>query len=237
MKKAISAILALMLAWAIALPAGALDEKFNMSYIYFGSPSDYSNLVDRTQDSVNEVAPAYFSLTKKGELVLTPAVSTEFVSKMHEKGILVVPYITNDWVQETGIAAMNNKHKLTDDLAAAVRKYDLDGINVDIENLTEKQRDDYVEFVRLLREKLPKGKRIVVAVAANPWGSTTGWAGSYDYAALAKYCDYLMIMAYDESYQGSKPGPVASISFVERSIQYALKHVSRDKLVLGLPFY
>jgi len=237
MKKAISAILALMLAWAIALPAGALDEKFNMSYIYFGSPSDYSKLVDRTQDSVNEVAPAYFSLTKQGELVLTPAVSTEFVSKMHEKGILVVPYITNDWVQETGIAAMNNKHKLTDDLAAAVRKYDLDGINVDIENLTEKQRDDYVEFVRLLREKLPKGKRIVVAVAANPWGSTTGWAGSYDYAALAKYCDYLMIMAYDESYQGSKPGPVASISFVERSIQYALKHVSRDKLVLGLPFY
>lgn len=229
--------LALVLALAFVLPAGALDYKFNMSYIYFGNSSDYAKLVSRTQDSLNEVAPAYFSLNTQGKLVLTPAVSADFVTKMHQKGILVVPYLTNDWVRDTGIAALKDKDALTTDLAAAVLKYKLDGVNIDIENVTETQRSDYVAFVRLLRDKLPAGKRIVVAVSANPYGSTTGWAGSYDYAGLAKYCDYLMLMAYDESYYGSKPGPVASLSFVEQSIQYALDQVSKEKIVLGLPFF
>lgn len=229
--------MALLLALAIALPAGALDYKFNMSYIYFGDSSDYTRLVSRTQDSLNEVAPAYFSLNTQGELVLTPAVSTDFVSNMHEKGILVVPYLTNDWVRDTGIAALRNMDKLIADLVAAVLKYNLDGVNIDIENVTEAQRSDYVDFVRLLRAKLPAGKRIIVAVPANPYGLTTGWTGSCDYAGLAQYCDYLMLMAYDESYSGSKPGPVASISFVERSIRYALGKVPKEKVVLGLPFY
>lgn len=47
-------------------------------------------------------------------------------------------------------------------------------------------------------------------MAANPKGWTTGWHGSYDYKSLAEYADYLMIMAYDESWNGSSEGPVAS---------------------------
>ncbi|MPM18672.1 hypothetical protein SDC9_65085 [bioreactor metagenome] len=237
LKKRISFALALMMAIAFLLPTDALDSKFSMSYIYFGDSGDFGSLVNGTGGSLSEVAPAYFSLTAQGELLLTPAVDPDFVKQMHEEGILVVPYITNDWVQTKGIAALNNMDKLTDDLAAAVAAYNLDGVNIDIENLTEAQRADYVAFVRLLREKLGPQKRIAIAVAANPWGSTKGFSGSYDYAGLAKYCDYLFLMAYDESYDGSPAGPVASLSFVERSVTYALSQVSKDKLVLGLPFY
>lgn len=237
LKKTVCILLALALFITFLLPAGAEDYKFSMSYIYFGGSSNYASLVNASRDSLREVAPAYFSLTAQGELVLTPAISADFVSKMHENGILVVPYLTNDWVRDKGIAALQNMDKLSTDLAAAVTKYNLDGVNIDIENVTEDERGGYVAFVRLLREKLGPQKRIAVAVAANPWGLTTGFAGSYDYTGLGQYCDYLMLMAYDESYTGSAAGPVASISFVERSIQYALTKISKDKLVLGLPFY
>jgi len=237
LKKILCIILGLALSVTFLLSAGAADNKLSMSYIYFGDSDNYGALVNRTRGSLNEVAPAYFSLDSQGELLLTPAVDEDFVSQMHEKGILVVPFLTNDWVQSKGIAALNNMDKLTDDLAAAVTNYKLDGVNIDIENLTEGEREDYVAFVRLLREKLGPQKRIAVAVSANPWGKTSGWAGSYDYAGLAKYCDYLFLMAYDESYESGPPGPVAGISFVERSIVYALSQVSKDKLVLGLPFY
>ena len=74
-------------------------------------------------------------------------------------------------------------------------------------------------------------------MAANPKGWTTGWHGSYDYKSLAEYADYLMIMAYDESWNGSSEGPVASYNFVERSIQYARRYVPAEKIVLGVPFY
>lgn len=70
-----------------------------------------------------------------------------------------------------------------------------------------------------------------------PKGWNTGWHGSYDYSALSKYADYLMIMAYDEHYQGSPAGPVAGMEFVEESIKYALKHVPKEKIVLGVPFF
>ncbi|NCA91723.1 glycoside hydrolase, partial [bacterium] len=114
--------------------------------------------------------------------------------------------------------------------------YNLDGINIDIENMTEVQRSAYVDFVRLLREKLPD-KVISVAVAGNPYEWNNGWQGSYDYAGLAAYCDYLIVMAYDEHYQNGPSGAVASMSFVENSIKYALTKVAKEKIVLGLPFY
>ncbi|GAA0310182.1 spore germination protein YaaH [Gracilibacillus halotolerans] len=47
-----------------------------------------------------------------------------------------------------------------------------------------------------------------------------------------------MMMTYDESYYGSDPGPVASLPWVERSIQYALNEgVEADKIVFGLAHY
>jgi spore germination protein YaaH len=218
--------------------AGALDYKFNMSFIYFGNSSGYTKLVDATQNSLNEVTPNYFSLDTAGNLVITNAASKSFVDAMHARGIRVVPYLTNDWVKTTGLNALNNREALAKALSKAADDYNLDGISLDFEGLGVSERDAYTDFVRLLYNELhPKGKTVTVAVAANPWGWTTGWQGSYDYAGLAQYCDYLMIMAYDESYAGSKAGPVSSLSFVEKSIQYAVSKAPTEKIVLGLPFY
>ncbi|MDP4108816.1 MAG: S-layer homology domain-containing protein, partial [Bacillota bacterium] len=105
------------------------------------------------------------------------------------------------------------------------------------ENLTELQRADYTRFVKLLREKIPPGKEVSVAVASNPWGTAKGWQGSYDYGALGEYADYIFIMTYDEHYSGGSPGAVASLNFVEKSIQYALRNVPKEKIVVGIPFY
>jgi hypothetical protein len=74
-------------------------------------------------------------------------------------------------------------------------------------------------------------------VAANPWGISTGWQGSYDYAGLARFCDYLMMMCYDEHYYGGSAGPISSMSFLEKSIKYAVSVVPKEQIVLGLPFY
>jgi hypothetical protein len=81
-----------------------------------------------------------------------------------------------------------------------------------------------------------------MCIRDSPYDWTTGWHGSYDYKKLADTLtgpnDYLMVMAYDESWNGGPVGPVASLSFVEDSIQYALnKQVPRGKIVLGIPFY
>ncbi|WP_449537989.1 LysM peptidoglycan-binding domain-containing protein [Ferdinandcohnia sp. Marseille-Q9671] len=221
----------------LRLPITA-SEVINLGYMYFGNTKEYVNTVNGTGHAVNIVSPSYFDINADGTLKLTYQVDPNFVETMHRQGIRVVPFLSNHWNREVGRAMLQNKELAAQQIADAIARYNLDGVNVDIENVSDVDQADYTEFVRLLREKIPPTKEVSVAVAANPNGWTKGWHGSYDYANLAKYADYLMIMAYDESYEGGAPGSVASYSWVEKSIQYALaQDVAPDKIVLGIAHF
>lgn len=209
-------------------------KRFNMSYLY--GNYNYIKLIRRTNNSVDEVSPSYFDLNADGSLLLNKVDET-FVSDAHKEGVRVTPFLSNHWDRSRGRAALSNIYKLSGQIVAAIEKYNLDGVNVDIENVTEVDRENYIKLVKTLREKLPTSKTVSVAVAANPNGWNKGWHASYDYEKLSEYADYIMIMAYDEHYESGEAGPVASIQFVENSIKYALNYVSKEKIVLGIPFY
>lgn len=214
------------------------SEVINLGYMYFGNTKQYISTVNSTGHTVNIVSPTYFDINPDGTLKLTYQVDPNFINTMHRQGIRVVPFLSNHWNRDVGRAMLQNKELAARQIADAVARYNLDGVNVDIENITEADRANYTEFVRLLRSMIPNTKEVSVAVAANPNGWNTGWHGSYDYKSLAKYADYLMIMTYDESYTGGPAGPVASTSWVEKSIQYAInQNVPRDKIVIGIAQY
>jgi len=212
------------------------NQRFNMSYAYFGNTQSYLKAVDRTKGSLNMISPSFLDIKEDGSLVVK--VDPQFVATMQNQGIKVVPFLSNHWNRSAGREALKNSEQLASQVAQVIEQFQLDGVNVDIENVTEIDRDNYTLFVKLLRAKIPKHKEVSVAVAANPKGWNKGWHGSYDYPKLAEYSDYLMIMSYDESYEGGTAGPVASLSFVEQSVQYALNQgVHSQKIVLGIPFF
>jgi spore germination protein YaaH len=213
----------------------AQAHKFNMSYLYFGNTQSFIEDVNGTKNSLHTVSPSYFDLSDDGTLD-TSRLSATFVREMHNRNIKVVPFLSNHWDQEKGRKALKNKEAFVKQLVDAIEKNNLDGVNVDFENLNETDREDYTAFMKLLSEQIPEEKEVSVAVAANPYGLKKGWQGSYDFESLAKYSDYLMIMAYDESYPGSAPGPVAGLPFVEKTIRDALSKAPADKLVLGISF-
>ncbi|WP_099191758.1 S-layer homology domain-containing protein [Tepidibacter mesophilus] len=212
-------------------------QKINTGYIYFGDKSKYEYAVNNTNDSLDTVYPSYFDIDQYGNLKITETLDKDFIKNMHNKGIKVVPFISNHWDRSLGRKALSNRYNLVNQIAEAIEKYDLDGVNIDIENVTDVDKESYTDFVKRLSENISGDKEISVAVAANPNGWTRGWHGSYDYEKLAIYSDYIFLMAYDESYIGGPEGPVASISFVEKSIKELLKHVDNDKVILGIPFY
>lgn len=209
-------------------------QKYIMTYLY--GTGNYLEMVEERGDNFNELSPSYFDIDENGNLKLNHIDKT-FVNKMKNKGIKVVPFLSNHWDRTIGRKAIQNYNELSSQIAEAVKLNGLDGVNVDIENLTEMDRENYTKLVEKLSEKLPKDKIISVSVAANPTGINIGWQGSYDYEKIAQYADYIMIMAYDEHYEGGSAGPVASIEFVEKSIQYALKKVEPGKIILGIPLY
>ncbi len=226
-------------ALALTIPFSQITAKgprYAMSYLYFGSLADQIEYISLSQDTLAVVSPSYFDITETGALQIN-TIHSAFVQTMHQKGIKVVPFLSNHWDRQAGVAALNRVEQLAQQIAEAIETYDLDGVNVDIENVTQEQRAQYTRLVQLLRQKIPANKEVSVAVAANPNGWQTGWQGSYDYQALGEAADHLFIMSYDEHYQGGPSGPVASLDFVERSIQYALQYVPADKIVLGIPFF
>ncbi|MDQ0255754.1 spore germination protein YaaH [Evansella vedderi] len=228
----------------------AQTEKFNMSYIFFGNPSTYIQQVDDTKGSLYVASPNYFDINKNGDLeIIEWRINTSFINEMHRRGKKVVPFLANHWDITAGVNGLEKRDKLARDIAAAIERYNLDGVNVDIEGVprsgnhsgvTRNYRDEHTDLIRLLRQYIPKHKEVSVAVAGNPNGWTTGWHGFYDYKGMAQHADYLMIMAYDESWASpdSPIGPVSSLSFFERSLQFAINEgVPKNKIVNGLPFY
>ena len=232
----ISGVLVATFAFSSLLSAFAANDRYTMGYLYSGTDVQQIEYVNQANNALDTVSPSYFDIQEDGSLKLN-YLSSFFIESMHEKGIKVVPFLSNHWNRTAGINALKDVESLSTQLADYIEEYDLDGINVDIENVTHEQRDSYTELVRLLREKIPADKEVSVAVAANPNNWQTGWHGSYDYTALARYADHLVIMAYDEHYEGGEAGPVASMDFVESSIQYALDKTTADKIVIAVPFY
>lgn len=209
----------------------------SLSYLYAGNTSIYTNNVKRTQGNLTAVCPDYFEVTTAGALKLTRSVDPVFVGAMHEAGIRVVPFVSNHWDKTAGRAALANREALSTALVSQVANNNLDGLDIDIENIDHTDRTAFTDFIALLRRKLPGDKSLTVCVAANPYGWTTGWQGAYDYAALAPHVEHIFLMTYDESYSGGPAGPVASYDFMEKSVRYALGKTTPDKLMLGLPFY
>ena len=142
------------------------NTKFHMTYLYGGTVQQQIAQVE-TVGSFQTVSPVYFDIDSQGNLQVN-GLSKTLVESMHQKNIKVVPLLSNHWNRSAGEQALKNPEKLADQIVQAIHQYDLDGVNVDIENVTSTYRDAYTQLVRSLREKLPEEKEISVAVAANP---------------------------------------------------------------------
>lgn len=113
-----------------------------------------------------------------------------------------------------------------------------DGITIDFEGLNAGDKPLLTAFMGKLYAKLhPKGKLVAMAVAAQVRDTNDGWAGCYDYAALALVTDYILVMAYDYHWATGDPGPVAPMPKLRATAAYALTKIPASKLVWGVGVY
>lgn len=163
LKKRIITCLATFALLGIITPIQIADaSKQNLSYLYFNQTS-FSKYVEDTNGALNTIAPSYFDLHEDGTLD-TSNVNPEFIAIMKKKGIRVVPFLSNHWNRTIGRKAMENREQLVQQIVQAVEKYNLDGVNVDIENLTEADRLSHNDFIKLLKEKMPADKEVLYCV-------------------------------------------------------------------------
>lgn len=108
-----------------------------------------------------------------------------------------------------------------------------DGVQIDWESVMKDDDQNFWNFLKLLKKRL-KGKMLTVAIPAR---TKTLERDAYDYAELSKIVDKIIVMAYDEHWSTSAPGPIASMAWCKRIADYSKTVIPEDKLVMGCHFY
>jgi spore germination protein YaaH len=182
----------------------------------------------------NVYAPVSHSVTPGSKGTYTLGVHTGINSSIptaRSNGYLV--WMT---VQQFGKDS-NMSNALIQDLIAEALRLDVDGINIDFENLGLENRDSFTAFMdKLAVETAKHGLALSVDVTKHAAGSS--WSVCYDREALGRICDYVILMAYDQYPAGSSvPGPVASHPWTRDAVNRLLEEVPARKTILGVPFY
>lgn len=188
---------------------------------------------------LDAILPTWFNLTDSQGGMANRA-SAAYVEEAHRRGWRVWALASNGFSKAMSTELFKNPRAVNLYIArllAYAKLYNLDGINIDFENLAVSDRAQFVRFVAILSEQLKKAGLHVSVDVHIPSNSNT--SKSHDRAALAKHVDHLMLMAYDQHWRTSAvSGSVASLPWVERAVKSCLgEGVPASKLVLGVPFY
>lgn len=219
--------------WAAQLEA-APAPKIVIGWQYGQSTEQYKKNI--LSSNVNTLSPRWYFTEKIG--AATDETDKALVAWARENNKRVWPLVGNRSDQETTHQILSNaaaRNKLVDQLAGYVASYKLDGLNIDFENVAPKDRESFTAFITSLAAKLHK-LGAVLSIDLSP-DLGTDWTEAFDYAALGKQADYIVMMAYDEHYDGSPAGSTASLPYAEKAVKTLLKAVPADKIILAMPFY
>ena len=122
------------------------------------------------------------------------------------------------------------RKNIINDIANVLKKYKLQGVNVDFEELIETRNEYLTNFQRELYEKL-HSNGLIVSMDVLPNNQ------DFDYKQLGKYNDYVILMAYDQYSDTNKPGPISSQKWIEEQMDKMDNYIDASKIILGVAGY
>lgn len=199
-------------------------------------------------DKIDILAPQTYELGLNGEVKSTMKADVIDLAKKHN--VKVMPLLANTdgkSFNQRNIKNMLDNHenwvRVSNYLVTEAREKGYIGWQLDLEYIPVSYADKFNGFVRFLKTSfeangLLLSAAIVSKISDNPkdydanyWKN---WAGAYDYRTLASSTDFLSIMAYD---QPNSPGPVATLGWSKKVLEYSLKNIPPEKISFGIPVY
>lgn len=218
----------------------AVPEVKNNKIVMFWQYGNSLNTLGNTKiDGVNVAAPTLYELANaNGDI--TGISTASYISKAKSLGYKVWPVLTNgiDSVSysTTDTSLLMNsesaRENLIKNILDVLQRDNLDGINLDFENMKVEDRAVYTEFIRELAPLVRKlGKTLSVDMY---------FVAYIDRKGVGAAADYTVLMGYDERGGWSnESGSISEISWVEGNIESLINDskISPDKIILGVPFY
>lgn len=188
-------------------------------------------------DQIDWVAPTLLAIDPSGKLQVTEDAPLRRVVQAAIRRPLVVPVVQNAWNGEwdgKATAALLHDPRRRAALVASLQAY-LDrtgdaGIMYDFENLPAASMPDLTALVRETHAAFAPRRRLVSITMPidNPM-----WPAR----ALAAASDRLVLMAYDQHWQGGEPGPIAADGWFAERLAATMHGLPPGKAIVALGNY
>ncbi|NMB56725.1 hypothetical protein GYA19_02190 [Candidatus Beckwithbacteria bacterium] len=207
---------------------------------YFALNFNQDGTIEKVQNHIAE--PGWNKLnSEKTETIFEKA------RKNNVKLVFVFTAFDNKVIDKL-IADKKTQQTAIKEIETMVKKYDLDGVNIDFEYNSAKESHEnatnlYADFLKNLKKKL-KAINPDLKISVDLYVNAFIKNDPYDIQLLKDQADYLVMMGYD-FYRPSSAfaGPVAPLKADnEPSISSALakalaKGINPDQIILAMPFY
>lgn len=215
------------------------SEKISLAWEYVSTITPSAPAIKH--NGLDILSPTWFDLVTDGDGSVENNGDKGYTDSAHSTGYMVWATITNNMSTKGSTAfttkTFNNSGLLNKSVAQYIFYaclYDVDGINIDYEDVSDGDAAGLVAFTALMRNYTEKQGLVLSIDTLIP----RPWTTEYDRAALSKYVDYLALMTYDEHYAGSPAaGSIASMPWALDALEATLKEVPASKLLLGIPLY
>lgn len=190
---------------------------------------------------INVVSPTWFSIIDVNGNVRSQADSA-YVEWAHTQGMEVWGLLSNSFEADLTTEALSTYDRRMNTIVQMLKYadlYNLDGINIDFENVYTKDGPNVTQFMRELKP-MAQSRNLIVSIDVTPKSNSEMWSLFLDRRALGAVSDFLIVMAYDEHWAASPvAGSVASLPWVKNSISRIIEEdaVPAEKLILGVPLY
>jgi len=214
------------------------DKKVNLTWDYIHRKTPDMTGVQKIE-GLNVISPTWFVLLDEFVNIMDKG-DINYTNWARKNGYEVWPLVSNEFNKDITAKVLADpvkRQKLVDKIIDLSLKYNVDGINMDFENMRTEDSDEYTLLIKELSAKA-KSNGLKVSVDVTPINKYSSWSTCYNRKELSKHADYIIMMGYDQHWEGSPvSGSVAQLSWVENSLKNILEEVPRDKLILAVPFY
>ena len=225
---------------------------------YYGMSTSLPTAVANA-DLINEVMPFWYTLKlnskTKAPYILdlytpgNPSIAIDVpLTTMRNAGFKIIPTITDGTeklVLAKLLAKSSDRANVIKSIMDLVTSKNFDGIDLDFEGFAfvdgtaswPTTKPNWILLVKELSAALHAKGKILSITAPVHFPLTEKQKGYtvYAWTEIAPSIDRLRIMTYD--YSTGKPGPIGPISWVERTVQYAISVMPATKVFIGLAGY
>ena len=218
-----------------------IKGKASLVWDYY-EPEESAPKREGTIDGINAVSPSFYQLSEDG--TINKNVSREYIEWAHFNNYKVWPTLSNVQLNDIDkmseiLGTYDSRAYLIENIVRALRESNVDGINIDFENMYKEDKDKFSRFIIELTPRLRNIGMNVCVDVTEPDGSDT-WSLCYNRNVIGKVADYIVFVAYDEHNSSSKSaGSNASYNWVEANIKKFIEReeVAPNKILLANAFY